>query len=80
MKLYISPTNGMRPIVLPLPTAVLGLRPVWQLLAANSVAQGLPPEALRTLLPALRRYVRTHGHFDLLTVQTGEHIIFRIRI
>ena len=80
MKLYISPTNGMRPIVLPLPTAVLGMLLKSQLMEENRSIPNIPPEALRTMIPALRQYVKTHGHFDFLTVRTNDHVVFRIEV
>ena len=80
MKLYISPSSGTRPIVLPIPTAMLGILLKSQFMEENSSIPSIPPEALRAMIPALRRYVKTHGHFDFLTVRTDDHVIFRIEV
>ena len=74
MRIHIQ-TEGKR-FFIPLPTGLLcsraGVRLVLYILRQNGQTAPIPPQTVYTAQKALRQYLRLHGHFTLVDVESAD--------
>lgn len=84
MKIYVKASDLKRPIRLWFPTSMIKQKYVWKIIAKNSKGDKVELELIHKAINKgykyLKQYIKVHGHFNLVEVDSSDGERIRVRV